>query len=369
MNCIRLLPIFVALCAVVVPAVAAPEFSLRGRMHMDYGYNNHDVTGLANGFLNRRARLGASGMLDDEWGFQIEYDFAEGDTTAKDVRLTRKLGTGTLKIGQFKVPFGLNEQTSSNNISFMERASSSNIIADSRRIGIGYDNFSGIAGYQMMVYGRAIGDGLGNGDMPLGVGARVVINPVKSDDRMMHLGASIASERRNDADTLRFRDRPEARASSGTRLIDTGNIDRVDSTLKLGGDFAYQSGPLSVEAEYLRAKVNRDAGPEPVFTGFHVQSSYVLTGEARGYGNGKFGGVSPKKPGGAWEVAARYSYADLDDAGFTGGVQKNVTLGVNWYATDRVRFMGNMIFSDVEGGVAGVDESPTMVTLRAQYSF
>lgn len=357
--------------AAVQQAYAEPEFQVRGRFHMDYAKNDADVTALPDGFHNRRARIGVSGDLDEVWSFQIEYDFGENGTSANDVRMTRKLGDGTLKIGQFKVPFGLNELTSSNNITFIERASSSNIIADSRRMGIGYDDFSGALGYQVMLYGRAIGDGLGGGDMPVGVAGRVFFNPVSGGDRALHIGASVARENRNDASTLRFRDRPESRASSGTRLIDTGGIADVSSTLKYGLELAYQSGPFSAEAEYLSVDVDRDLGAEPAFSGYHVQGSYVLTGERRGYRNGVFRGVSSSRPGGAWEVGVRYSDAGLNDAGITGGEQSNVTLGINWYTSARTRFMANIIFVDVEDGVAGVGvaEEPRILALRAQYSF
>jgi hypothetical protein len=35
-----------------------------------------------------------AGTFNDDWGFQIEYDFAENGTSANDVRMSRKLGDG-----------------------------------------------------------------------------------------------------------------------------------------------------------------------------------------------------------------------------------------------------------------------------------
>lgn len=356
--------------AVAAESGSGLKIKPRGRFHLDMGFNDSDETELSDGFLNRRSRIGVAGSLNDDWGFQIEYDFGENGTSANDVRLTRKVGGGTFKIGQFKVPFGLNELTSSNNITFMERSSPSNVTADSRRLGIGYDSFSGPVGFQVMAYGRAIGDSLGGGDMPLGVAGRMVFNPVKTDTQLLHLGIAAAHENRRDADTVRFRDRPESRASSGTRLIDTGDITDVDSTLKFGAEFAYQAGPFSVESEYFRTKLNRDAGEEPTFDGWHIQAGYVLTGESRGYRGGVFRGISPSRSAGAWELAARYSRANLNDGGFVGGEQNNLTLGLNWYATSNIRFMANLIFVDVEDGVAAPeDDSPRILAMRAQYSF
>jgi phosphate-selective porin OprO and OprP len=159
------------------------------------------------------------------------------------------------------------------------------------------------------------------------------------------------------------------------RLIDTGTIGDVKDTTKFGLEFAYQAGPFSVEAEYFNVDVNRSAGEEPSFSGYHVQASYVLTGESRGYRGGVFRGVSPSGPRGAWEVAARFSSVDLVDSGFTGGEQENLTLGLNYYASANVRFMVNYIFIDVKdstavpNGVTVGSDKPNVLLARVQYHF
>ena len=355
------------------PVLASPEFNVRGRMHLDTAMWNEDDVPLNDSTFFRRARIGLTGKIDDNWSGIIEYDFAENGTSANDVLLRRSLGGGTFKIGQFKVPMGLNELTSSNNITFIERASNSNTFADSRRIGVGYDWASGDVLVQTMLYTRAIGSSQG-GEAPMGAAGRLVWMPKVGDGRL-HLGASVAFEDRNDETTVRYRDRPEARPGGGVRLIDTGSIGDVDDTFKFGLELAYQAGPFSVEAEYLSVDVNRSAGAEPTFSGYHVQASYVLTGEARGYRGGVFRGIAPASPRGAWEVAARFSSVDLIDAGFTGGEQENFTLGLNYYASANVRFMVNYIFIDVKdstavaNGVTVGSDKPNVLLARAQYNF
>ena len=367
--------------AAAVQAWAYPEFEPRGRLHLDAGFHSEDDVEMDDNFLARRTRLGVGGSLDPDWDFRIEYDFAEEGVSANDVRLRRDLAGGRLWIGQFKVPMGLNELTSSNNITFIERASNSNVVADSRRIGVAYHNFSGPLGYQLMTYGRSLGGGGTDGDMQLGFAGRLVFNPVKTDTQVLHLGLSAAQEDRGDQNSVSFSDRPEARPA-GVRLINTGTLEDVDSTTKLGLEAAWRSGPISLEAEYLQAQVDRDDSDDPTFGGWHVQGSYVLTGESRSYGSGGFGGISPEAPTGAWEVAARYSSTDLEDEGIEGGKQNNLTLGLNWYATSNVRFMANYIMVDVEDANAQIgeddngdpvfgpgDDSPNIFLLRAQYNF
>lgn len=364
-----------ALATVVpMPAIAAIEIDLRGRVHLDAAYHVEDEVLLDDGFLNRRTRLGVSGKLDD-WSAVIEYDFADNTTTAADVMLSRKVGSGTVNIGQFKVPMGLNELTSANHITFMERSSASTMVVDARRLGVGYDYFGSNYTVQTMAYGRAIG-GREAGDMPLGIGGRVTYAPEFGTGRL-HLGVSAAYENRQDYSTVRFRERPELRVD-GNRLIDTGNIVDVGSTTKLGVELAFQSGPFSVEAEYLSVDVDTDT--DPTFAGFHVQTSYVLTGEARGYRNGVFRGITPDGRAGAWEVAARFGMVDLIDGGFQGGEQETIALGVNYYATSNIRFMANYIMVDVTNSAASVggenvppaivgNDSPNIFAMRAQFHF
>ncbi|MFU8815645.1 MAG: OprO/OprP family phosphate-selective porin [Pseudomonadales bacterium] len=363
--------------ALAMPALSAVNVDLRGRFQGDAAYHDEDRVQLDDGFLNRRTRLGVSGEVDD-WTVLIEYDFAENSTTAQDVILGRKVGGGTLSIGQFKVPMGLNELTSSNSITFMERSSANTAIVDVRRLGVGYDYMSGNNGFQTMVFGRALG-GKEPGDMPLGIAGRFFFGPAIGDSGRFHVGISAAYEDRQDSTTVRFRDRPEVRPD-GNRLIDTGSIGAVKATTKLGLELAYQAGPFSAEAEYFRVDVDTNVGSDPTFDGYHVQGSYVLTGEARGYRNGVFRGISPASRAGAWEIAARFSSVDLIDGGFQGGEQENWTLGLNYYASSNVRFMANYIMVDVKNSGASVaganvpavivgDDSPNVLAVRAQFHF
>jgi phosphate-selective porin OprO and OprP len=351
----------------------SPDVELRGRFHMDAGWYDEDVTEFDDGFHNRRARIGVQGKLAPAWSFVIEYDFAENNTAANDVMMSLNLAGGSLNIGQFKVPMGLDELTSSNASVFIERAADSNTIVDSRRLGIGYDYHAGQFGIQSMIFGRAMG-GKQDGDMPMGIGGRIYANPIKDENMLIHLGASAAYENRKDYNTLRYRERPEARADADVRLIDTGTITDVDDTLKAGLELALVFGPFSMEAEYLMADINRETGEEPTFKGYHVQAGCFLTGETRGYRNGVFRGIKPKNNWGAFEAAARWSCVDLNDDGFDGsGKQENLTLGLNYYAAGNVRFMANYIMVDVTdrdpSKIAGGEDSPNIFLLRAQYNF
>ena len=356
------------------PAFASPEFNLRGRLHMDYAVHDEDQVPLSDGILNRRARIGVQGKLDDNWSGLIEYDFAENGTSAADLILSRRLGNGTLKIGHFKVPMGFDELSSTNTIPFIERAAHSALV-DARRLGVGYDHFAGDFGFQGMAYGRALGNSNNPaGDEPLGIGARFLYAP-KFDNGVLHLGLSAAYEDARDFADRRYRARPES-SVDGNRLVDTGNITDVGSTTKLGLEAYWQTGAFSALAEYYAASVDRDAGEEPDFSGWFLHGSWFLTGENRSYRNGTYRGITPQQAGrGAWEVVARYSTIDLVDAGFQGGEQDVITVGLNYYYNANIRFMVNYLMVDVTDSAATVngvvvgDDAPNILLARAQFAF
>jgi phosphate-selective porin OprO/OprP len=107
------------------------------------------------------------------------------------------------------------------------------------------------------------------------------------------------------------------------------------------------------------------------FWGVYVEASWFLTGEHKNYelGKGRFGRVKPKAnfdPAdggwGAWEIAARYSYLDLDDRNIEGGVLWDVTAGLNWYLYPNFRWMLNYVHGDVrQRGVYVFDDDDVLL--------
>ena len=359
----------VVIAAVVVSATtadAAPEVSPRGRIHLDaaYHFRNQDAP-FADGLTTRRIRLGLDGDLD-AWQARIEFDFAEEGIGAREVRARRDIGRGRLWIGQLKVPMSLDELTISNDTLFLERSTPATIIADGFRLGLAYSLDDDPGGLMAMGFGRAIGDSAA-GTMPHGLAGRGYLSPSVGPHRL-HVGLSAAFEHRGDATTVAYGDRPEARgADGGTRLIDTGPIDDLRSTLKAGAELAVIAGPLSAEAEYLGVRLDRDGESSLYFDGFYLQGSFVMTGESRRYDRGSIRRPTPERSSGALELATRFSQMRLGDGDVGGGTQQNLTLGLNWHLSDQVRFMWNIVFSRVRDGVYG-DERVFIALARAQFT-
>jgi phosphate-selective porin OprO and OprP len=349
-----------------IGAAAIAEPQVTGRLHLDAAMYDDDLTTLDDGVLVRRARVGIRGSFGDGFGYHVEYNFADNTLGAADQILTYdKLGPGTLKIGNFKVPFGLNELTSSNSITFIERTMGTEAFADARKIGIGYEHFASNYGYQIMAYTRSIGDPNAVGDEPVGLGGRFVFNPMTGDQGTMHLAVAAAFKSTDDTDQVRFRSRPEARAGGTPRLVDTGTIDNVSSTRKLGLEAAWVNGPFWVEGEYMQTDVSRSSGFDDLdFNAWHVQTGWVFNG-TRPYRDGRFRTVSKKGDSAAWEVALRYSTLDLNDGPVIGGEENNITLALNVYPSSNIRFMANVIRADQKD----TGDKPTIFALRAQVNF
>jgi phosphate-selective porin OprO and OprP len=346
----------------------AADIEVGGRLQLDLAIYDEDVATLNDGTEFRRARVFVEGELMEDWEFKAQYDFAEDSITMKDayIRYTG-LPSGSLTIGQFKQPFSLEELTSSKYITFMER-SLPNAFAIGRRVGIGYANFGDRFGFQASVFGQSAGAG-DNGDEGFGAGARVTFTPLREDQRLVHLGLAISSESPEDDITsaVRFRARPESHVSD-VRLVDTGTLSNVDSIGRIGIEAAAVFGAFSIQSEYITTAISRDTGfADYDLDGYYVYGSWFLTGESRPYKNGAFGRVSPGADTGAWELALRYSELNLNDGSLAGGEERNISLGVNYYLSRNLRFMGNYIIVDTDA--AAGDDDPNVLQFRVSMDF
>jgi len=356
------------------------KFQFGGRLMVDAAAYDKDVTPLGSGAEIRRARLFTKGTVYDDWFYKAQVDFAGNEVTMKDFYMGYS-GYDPLKItlGNQKEPFSLNELTSSKYITFMERALP-NAFAPSRNIGLAVsthgEKWGAAAGYFF--------DGVKNENSPdkqgWGLTGRTYFDPINGDGRLVHVGAS-AGYRGDSAGEIRFRERPESHVTS-TRLVDTGTIMEYDNQTLFGAEAAGVYGSFSAQGEYIQSKLDLSGpGSDPAFNGWYILGSYFLTGEHRPYkvSSGTFGRVKPhsivgKGGYGAWELAARYSSIDLDDSGFDGGKEDDITLGVNWYATPNIRFMANYIFASTDPTSvvkypASGDEDVNIFQVRGQIDF
>ena len=327
---------------------------------------------------------------------------------AKDLPLV-----GSVRLGHVKNALGLEGDmtASSRCMTFMERSAYSEAIEVNQNFVTGLWLGDSLLDQRMTwaftVFRPDLGSSSGVffGDGQDGVQARLTGLPLYENDGrdLVHLGLSggFRDGTSNDATSpfhvFQFRARPELRdddpAAGGpgivpnadsNRFIDTGVIAAQGDWI-LGTELLWIRGPFSFQAEYGWNFLNGAFGVAPtkttlhppivppqdyVFNGGYLQVAYTLTGENRAYDR-RMGTLAREYYGksgpfsnaflirdddghvhcgwGAWEIAARYSYVNLNDGTglnrIQGGVLNGFTLGVNWYANANFNLMCDWVYN------------------------
>jgi phosphate-selective porin OprO/OprP len=388
--------------------------ALTSRLHFDaggYDYRpnsaNTKPQRLDDGVNARRARIGVVGKFFGDWDYALIYDFAgssDGFASTASVNGTAvgflpggglsgienaylsytgiKPFGGQLAIegGYMKVPYTLDEAMSSNNILFLERASSQ-VIAINIAAGDGRSAF-GTRWYNDVFWAGAYATGPSAGAIhsasstnpngtteQFGAVARVAGQVISGNDYSLHLGADaefLIRPPHNLVDnslTLKLSDRPELRIDP-TDIIDTGSIAGVSGAQVYSAEAAATYGPLFFQGEYFWYNVNRNnlpGLPSLKLQGGYAEASLMLTGETHPYipATAAYGGIIPANPfslwgggWGAWEIAGRISAIDLNNqlgtaTGVAGGQQTIYAAGLNWYVDGNVRFMFDYLHGNI----------------------
>ena len=358
------------------------EFRLQigGRMQMDTAFFSADDAleeskgPFDDGIKFRRARLFIRGNLYNNVEAFMEYDFA-GGAQFRSVYLGVKQVPilGNIRVGHLLEPFGLEEFSSNNHLTLMERGGPT-IFSPVRNSGImAFDTaFSERMTWAVGVFKDTgnFGDSVSNEEFA--VTARLTGLPYYTEDgrHYLHLGSAISYRDLNE-EGYRVRARPDSFISPyvlDTKAIaaDSVNLVSLESMLNLGA--------WTLQSEWGMASVDpTDDSGDVDLQAYYIMASYRLTGEHKTYikSNGTFGRINPKQNAtgktwgqGAWEVAARYGVTDLNDNAVEGGKMESTTLGLNWYLNPHSRVMWNYVMADVKG-IGDVD----VFQMRFQFDF
>jgi phosphate-selective porin OprO and OprP len=332
----------------------------------------------------RRARLYTSGEINE--GVPIYYilqmEFAGGDTKFADAYLGMKNipYIGSLQVGQFYEPFSLEQLTSDNYVTFLERALPIEAFSPARNVGgmIQNHQFDERMTYAFGFFADDKTDKAN--EVPYESNARFTARVTglpwydegSKGRRYLHLGAggSIANP---EDDLVQYRSRPEAHLAP--RYVDTGTFS-ADMAYVANGEVVFTYDRLSLQAEYMHNWSDSPAAGDPQFNGFYAFASYFLTDDHRPYkkSSGSLDRVKPKKNFafnggglGAWELLARVSYLDLNDGAVRGGRLTDYTAGLGWYINPNTRWLFNYIYADMDRAAGGGHTH--IFEMRAQVDF
>ncbi len=341
----------------------------------------------------RRVRFLFEGAIFRHVEYWNEIEVASGTLRFADTYLGLKDGPGGLglRIGHFKEPYGLEEQTSDSFVTFLER-SLPNVFSPVRNFGamVYADRLMDgkatvAAGLFREVGDNAIfGDSVGERDAgQANFTTRITLAPVLENggEQLLHLGFGY-TRKEYPGEFVSFSVRPETGffnmsnaftytgatgacpppvppdtaipacayalpISNGT-VLNTGNISGVRWGQTFNPELAVSVGPFSVQGEYMLTFLDTPAGNR-YFQGAYGQVGYFLTGEHRPYSRGRFGRVKTDTAAfidggmGAIETAFRVSYLDLNNGPVNGGHAHSYTAVLNWYLNANTRFSGNYV--------------------------
>jgi len=350
---------------------------LGGHVQLEYiNWANADraIPGTEDYFQFRRLRLVADGTGYGQLDFRLQMTLEPesvgssppGQVVSPDVKdaylsMNEIPGLGRFRIGNFFVPFSLEQVTNDTNNIFMERSiPTQGVFAVDREVGIALYNCTEDQNvtWATGVFFDSISEGLKeriDDNQGYRVSGRLTWTPFYDEPSngryLIHTGIGVLHTGDQDS-RVAFRSRPQIH--EGPRLINSGLL-AADSYTTGNIEFAAVMGPLTLQSEVFAARVNMDTGNAQTVSGGYAHLSYFLTGENRiyerfGQHGAQFGRNVPYSnffvvPGaispGAWELKTRYSNLNLDQV--NKGQYNDFTLGFNWYWNDRTRVMFDWI--------------------------
>ena len=329
----------------------------------------------------RRMRFAIKANVGDNWYAEIDFDFDGNMVDIKDVYLRRYFGApgspwGQLRIGQFRMPQGMQQTTTSRYLKMIERASVSEFNPN-RKIGIGWASWNLNYMFAAAVHTEETrnehdfieGDanyfkGELQGATPMkGFSSRAAYYVINEPGKLISVsgGYSVRTPGLYKHPDSRIKYDPKDETKVSELEFTVAKVGDVNTATNINFDVALSLGPWRMTSEYhyniLAMKYNTD----PVnFSGFYIQSAYLLTGENHAWNHreGEFTQVKANSKAGAWEVAARYSYINLNDFdhGIRGGQKGQYSVGLNYYASRNVKFMLNYSYVDHDNYSTGAGD-------------
>jgi phosphate-selective porin OprO and OprP len=350
--------------AVLLPIAASGiDVVIGGLFQADYRYYTESERA-DNRFMIRRAQVELTSQIRPWLKVNLEYEF-KNDTIdhLQDTFAEISFGSHAARIGHFKKPFGLEQQSPDAGICFVERSMGENL-SPGRDVGLMlHGAFSKNRLHYAAGLFNADGDNVGNRsdgrDEPEIIG-RLVLAPFADSDMeyLQHLqfGGSGSFARIN-LSMLDVKVKTTGMVDTSRNIYVLSNntkfgvLQAADTRWRLGAEAAWAWRSMALQGEYIRLtytdlKPVGNPAMNADFKSWYVNALYFFTGETPSFSGGVLQPIAPRRPFdpatggfGAWGIAIRYARFLGDEqwinpAAFV-SVEKAdaLTLAVNWILT------------------------------------
>ncbi|MBI3854814.1 MAG: hypothetical protein HY293_03890 [Planctomycetes bacterium] len=306
----------------------------------------------------RQVRPELAGTVYKDFDFRVQLDFPSGSAAGlADAYVGwRRFPELSLRLGQFKEPFGQEQTTPDRFVEFDERSLGDRFTPQRDLGAMLYGRlFDGILGYEAGFFN---GQGRGVLDANRGkeLAARVRVLPFFAADDAFPLkslrfgiAATTGTTQKSSISAL---DSP----SPGLAIL---HLDATAGTLdgdrkRLGGELAWTAGPLGLRAELWRRVDGIDNGAfdnrRLAITAWNASAAWRITGEKKPL-DGRL--LPADETWGAVEVAYRIDRLRIGGEVFTTGAAAAAgnsnaatehTLGINWHLTRHLRVSPNFFW-------------------------
>jgi phosphate-selective porin OprO/OprP len=340
-----------------------------------------------------RTRIGLEGTLFKAVQYQIEGELSDASQPWRDVYVQTRAFLGLqVRGGQFKIPFSLDQLTSSMDLDFNYRSLAATFLAPGRDVGVVAFGraMKDVVRYQTGVFKHG-GDNVRESERTDAqadrtYAGRVVVRPWNASRTLFRtLSAGVAfTTGRLPAGPNGVRGKTVPGDAFFQHLFVNGNRQRI------GGEFQWRPGPVGLQGEFIQTRdqrfgqgIDNQDLPNAYARGWYTSGTWLLTGER------KRDSVEPRRPFwrggiGAFEIAGRLERLSAWSPGVNDGSfssprspwvmprADNVwTGGVNWYWNDYVKLQANIIRErrTEDGRVIAGERHLWSRTFRIQFGF
>jgi phosphate-selective porin OprO/OprP len=339
---------------------------LGGLLQTDYRYYDYDDADPANNkFDLRRVRLIIGGHFSRYFDYKFEYEFqGAGARRLLDAYADAHVAPFvSLRLGQFKEPFSLQQYTQDKNNFFAERAMGF-YLTPQRDVGImaHASLWSDRINYGLGIFNGDGGDDVtgGNVDDPEWTG-RLVFAPFKNRGISLvdnlQVGGSFGYARidRNNVDV----DVKTTGLTTFFRVTSSAKFNVIrdaDDRKRYGAELGWAAGPLALTGEYIRVEFRDITTSASQFDAdledYYIALVWMITGEKPTFKKGVLQGIKPHKDFGrcGWGglgLAFRYDmfsaeesvYENLINEGDSVREAEAYTFAINWYLNPFARMI------------------------------